>query len=228
MTGPAARAADAENGEVHRLGRPRVPRLSLERIGHEALAMLEEEGTLSLPRLAERLGVRQSAFYKHVSGRAEIVELARGALAERAPLPEPAADFAELVRGTFHALRGTYQSVPALLPLILTQPVSNPAALAIYDRLAAAFGAAGVSGHLILPAIEAIDSAAIGAALDSLTIEAAWQVPPGKAASFPHLVAAQEALAARSVDRFAFLAETLAAGLASAASPDSPEERLRD
>ncbi|MDQ4504384.1 hypothetical protein [Sinomonas sp. ASV322] len=226
MTGSAAEGA--VDADVHRLGRPRVPRLSLERIGHEALALLEEEGTLSLPRLAERLGVRQSAFYKHVSGRAEIVELARGALAERAPAFEPAADFAQLVRGTFNALRSAYETVPALLPLILVQPVSNPTALAIYDRLAAAFGEAGVPRHLVLPAIEAIDSAAIGAALDSLTIETAWQVPERDAASFPHLVAAQEALAARRVDRFAFLADTLAAGLASAASaPDSTREHPR-
>lgn len=222
-----SQAADDQATPVRRMGRPSTPRLSLHAIGHEALALLEEEGVLSLPRLAERLGVRQSAFYKHVSGRSDIVELARGALAQRVPLPKLSADLDTLVRQVFDVLRRTYQTVPALLPLILVQPMTHPDALAVYDRMAAALEAAGVPKHLVLPAVETIDSAAIGSALDSLTIESMWRFTDEQAADFPNLAGARNALSARRVDRFEFLADTLAAGLkrTAATEPTDPADK---
>ncbi|MGO4455115.1 TetR/AcrR family transcriptional regulator [Arthrobacter sp. RAF14] len=213
-------AAEPQGGRVHRLGRPSVPRLTVDKIGQEALALLEEEGILSLPRLAERLGVRQSAFYKHVSSRAEIVELARGALAERTVFGKLSRQLDVLVVEVFESLLKTYQSVPALLPLILVQPVTNPEALAIYERIATALCSAGVPDRLVLPTIEAIDSAAIGAALDTQAMENAWQVPEGSRADFPGLVQAQEATARDRSDRFDFLARTLAAGLSVTVAQD--------
>lgn len=197
-----------------RLGRPLSPRLSRQAIGRTALAMLEEEGSISLPRLAERLGVRQSSFYKHVTGRQEIIELARGALVERVPVSERTAGGLDgVIRQTFEALRSAYREVPALLPLMLAQPVSHPAALALYDRFAAAFEQAGTPAHLIIPALETLDSAAIGATLDAYTMEAAWTIGAEDQSRYPHLSAAQEAVAAEQVDRFAFLADVLSAGL---------------
>ncbi|MFJ3957398.1 TetR/AcrR family transcriptional regulator [Arthrobacter sp. NPDC090010] len=208
-----AQQAHPDGGRSHRLGRPSTPRLNVEKIGHEALALLEEEGVLSLPRLAERLGVRQSAFYKHVASRADIVELARGALAERMVFPRPSRDLPVLVTQLFDSLLDTYRGVPAILPLILVQPVTNPGVLAVYERIAEALLAAGVPDSLVLPAVEAIDSAAIGAALDTQAMENAWSVPQEQAAGFPHLVRVQTALASGGVDRFGFLARTLAEGL---------------
>jgi AcrR family transcriptional regulator len=200
--------------KTSRLGRPRTPRLSRKEIGRAALAMFEEEGSLSLPRLAERLGVRQSSFYKHVTGRQEIIELARGALVDRVPVPEFGADNLDaVIRQTFDALRKAYRQVPALLPLMLAQPVSHPAALALYDRFAAAFELAGTPVHLIIPALETLDSAAIGATLDAYTMEAAWKIEDEDQPRYPHLSAAQEAVSAERVDRFAFLADVLSAGL---------------
>jgi AcrR family transcriptional regulator len=202
------------SSETSRIGRPRTPRLSRKAIGRAALEMLEHEGSISIPRLAESLGVRQSSFYKHVTGRQEIIELARGALVDRVPPPQLSADSLEgVIRETFDALRTAYRQVPALLPLMLTQPVSHPAALELYDRFAAAFQLAGTPAHLIIPALESIDSAAIGATLDAYTMEAAWDIPDADRTQYPHLAAAQAAVAAKHVDRFAFLADVLAAGL---------------
>lgn len=200
-----------------RIGRPRTPRLSRKAIGRAALAMFEEEESFSLPRLAERLGVRQSSFYKHVTGRQEIIELARGSLADRVRTPQPlAAELDALIRQIFEALREAYRLVPALLPLLLTQPVSHPAALALYDRYAEAFLRAGVPEHLVIPALETLDSAAIGASLDALAMESAWSIAEEDRPVFPHLSAAQQSVAAHQVDRFAFLADVLSAGLRAA------------
>jgi AcrR family transcriptional regulator len=184
--------------------------------------MFEEEEGLSLPRLAERLGVRQSSFYKHVTGRQEIVELARGSLVDRVRMPALASnDLDGLIRQTFEALRSTYSLVPALLPLLLTQPVSHPAALALYDRFAESFVRAGVPAHLVIPTLETLDSAAIGASLDALAMESAWSIAEEDRPSFPHLSAAQLAVATHQVDRFAFLADVLSAGLRAAIDGDT-------
>jgi len=221
-------AAEPQGGRVHRLGRPSVPRLTVDKIGHEALALLEEEGALSLPRLAERLGVRQSAFYKHVTSRADIVELARGALAERTVFGKLSRQLDVLVVEVFEALLKTYQGVPALLPLILVQPVTNAEALAVYEQIASALLDAGVPDRLVLPTIEAIDSAAIGAALDTQAMENAWQVPEDSHGDFRNLVRAQEAVAKDRSDRFDFLARTLAAGLSVTAAPEAAVLRAVD
>jgi AcrR family transcriptional regulator len=205
-----------------RLGRPRTPRLSRKAIGRAALAMFEEEEGLSLPRLAARLGVRQSSFYKHVTGRQEIIELARGSLVDRVGMPALASDDLDgLIRQTFEALRSAYSLVPALLPLLLTQPVSHPAALALYDQFAESFLRVGVPAHLIIPTLETLDSAAIGASLDALAMESAWSIAEEDRPRFPHLSAAQHAVATNKVDRFAFLADVLSAGLQAAIDGDA-------
>ncbi|WP_426299700.1 TetR family transcriptional regulator [Arthrobacter sp. R-11] len=200
-----------------KMGRPLTPRLSRKAIGRAALAMFEAGEDLSLPKLAERLEVTQSSFYKHVSGRQEIIELARGALVERARVPEQFPDTLDgVIRQTFEALISAYRLVPALLPLLLTQPVTHPAALGLYDHFVAAFEKAGVPAHLIIPAIEALDSAAIGASLDAFAMEAAWSIDEGRQESYPHLSMALDAVAASKTDRFTFLADVLAAGLKAA------------
>jgi AcrR family transcriptional regulator len=208
--------------QTSRMGRPKTPRLSRKAIGREALALFEEEKGLSIPRLAERLGVRQSSFYKHVTGRQEIIELARGSLVDRVRIPGPRTkeegpdDLDTAIRRIFEALRKAYAQVPALLPELLTQPVSHPAALALYDRFAAIFLNAGVPERLVLPTLETLDSAAIGASLDAITMESAWSINEEDRPSYPNLSAAQTAAATSQVDRFAFLADVLSAGLRAA------------
>jgi AcrR family transcriptional regulator len=203
------------------MGRPLTPRLSRKAIGKEALTLFVEEGGLSIPRLAERLGVRQSSFYKHVSGRQEIIELARGHLVDMVPMPTAVpGDLDGVVRHLFEALRSAYALVPALLPELLAQPVTNLDALGLYDAFAKALARAGCPAHLVIPSIEAIDSAAIGASLDALSMESAWSIKDKDRPNLPHLSAAQEAVAAHHVDRFAFLADVLAAGLQAAINRD--------
>ncbi|MFP3480430.1 hypothetical protein SB780_36875, partial [Burkholderia sp. SIMBA_057] len=89
---------------------------------------------------------------------------------ERMLVPELAShDLDLLIRQIFDSLRTAYSLAPALLPLLLTQPVSHPAALALYDKFAEAFSRAGVPDHLLIPTLETLDSAAIGASLDAIT-----------------------------------------------------------
>lgn len=190
------------------------------RIAEAAREMLQEEGSFSMPRLARRLGVRQSSFYKHVSGRGEIIELVRGSVVENMDTDLSGTDDLEsVIRRIFDLLRRGYSSVPALVPLMLDQPVTHPTVLALYDAFAARLLETGVPGELVLSILETLDSAAIGAALDAISIESAWQLPEDGAESFPHLDAVQRLSTTDQGLRFRILVDVLVAGIRSTLPP---------
>ena len=56
------------------MARPSAPILSAENIAKAALALMDATGEFTISAVAERLGVRPSSLYKHVSGRHDIVE----------------------------------------------------------------------------------------------------------------------------------------------------------
>ncbi|HKT55776.1 MAG TPA: hypothetical protein VJR25_03305 [Microbacterium sp.] len=195
-------------------GRPKTPRLTRDAIGQEALAMLAQTGTVTLPGLAERMDVGQSAFYKHVAGRAEIIELARGALVESLPEPDledPDLGLEDVVRRLFRTLVAAFSAVPALTPLLFAQPVSHPSTLAVYDRAAARMMELGMPRALVLPVLETLDTVAAGAAMDKLAPASAWQVPPDRESDFAALVAAHDF--AEDVDPIAVIEDVLTVGI---------------
>jgi AcrR family transcriptional regulator len=195
-------------------GRPATPRLTRDAIGREALAMLAESGELTLPGLAERMDVRPSAFYKHVSGRAEIIELARGSLVEKIPgldLDDPELTLEQVVRRLFRMLVAAFSAVPALTPLLFSQPVSDPTTLAVYDRAARRLMETGMPQPLVLPILETLDTVAAGAAIDKLAPTSAWQVPDDRRDEFPSLVAVQST--ADDIDPLAVIEDVLTAGI---------------
>lgn len=197
-----------------KLGRPRTPRLTRESIGREALAMLAETGTVTLPGLAKRMDVGQSAFYKHVSGRSEIIELARGALTEHTPaldLDDPDLTLEEGVRRLFRMLVAAFSAVPALTPLLFSQPVSDPSTLALYEKAAARLMELGMPQPLVLPIIETLDTVAAGTAMDKLAPTSAWQVPDDHSSEFATLLAVQSS--ADDIDPVAVIEDILIAGI---------------
>ncbi|WP_052227037.1 TetR/AcrR family transcriptional regulator [Microbacterium mangrovi] len=195
-------------------GRPTTPRLTRDAIGREAVAMLAETGDLTLPGLAARMDVRPSAFYKHVSGRAEIIELARGALVEKVPaldLDDPELTLEQVVRRLFRMLVAAFSAVPALTPLLFAQPVSDPTTLAVYDRAARRLIETGMPQPLVLPFIETLDTIAAGAAIDKLAPTSAWQIPEDRHGEFATLVSVQTT--ADDIDPVAVIEDVLTTGI---------------
>ena len=78
------------------------------------------------------------------------------------------------------------------------------------------------SGIFIVPLLTTLGGvdihSAIGASLDAITMESAWDIPEPHRADFPHLSAAQQAVTTSHMDRFAFLADVLSVGLKAAIS----------
>ncbi|GAA3149863.1 TetR/AcrR family transcriptional regulator [Nonomuraea salmonea] len=66
------------------------PRLTLDRIVAEALALLDEEGVarLTMRRLAERLGTGSTTLYWHVKTKDDVLDLAMDAVFGEVGLPD--------------------------------------------------------------------------------------------------------------------------------------------
>ena len=70
-----------------KLGRPRTPLLSTERITKAALDLVCSAGDFTMPGIAQKLKVRPSSLYNHVRGRDEVVELLREHAMSEVALP---------------------------------------------------------------------------------------------------------------------------------------------
>lgn len=163
---------DVMDGQPKRgAGRPRKAVLSESLILAEAFALAEEGGAdFTFAALARRLGVQPSALHHHFHGRDALIAGMRGQLTLRVgdhgfadrPWYEAIIDWATDYRDTFG-------SHPALIAELATMPVAGePESVADYERIAASMVRDGYPEQLVVPAIVAIESFVIGAALDAL------------------------------------------------------------
>lgn len=161
--------------------RPVVALLSVEIITDAALAMVEQTGSFTMPRVAKSLGVTVSSLYNHVSGREELIEHMRGrALALNPFDPGDVEGWEEVVLGVLRAMRRSYASMPALVPLLFAQTISHPAVLEMYNGLATRFSEVGFADDELVPLISMLDSFAFGAALDTVAPTEVWRLPAGE------------------------------------------------
>jgi hypothetical protein len=110
-------------------------------------------------------------------------------------------------------LVAAFSAVPALTPLLFSQPVSDPTTLAVYDRAARRLMETGMPQPLVLPILETLDTVAAGAAIDKLAPTSAWQVPDARREDFASLVAVQST--ADDIDPIAVIEDVLTAGILS-------------
>lgn len=125
--------------------------LSEERVTETALALVDREGgaALSVRRVALELGVRPNALYTYVPDRAGLERaLVEWVMlqADLAHLDGPARAWRSRIRDYALALRSALLDHPAVAPLLMTAPMDGPAALAVGERLIAAFEDAGLTG----------------------------------------------------------------------------------
>lgn len=128
--------------------------LTREAILAEALALVDAEGldALSLRALGGRLGVSQTAVYRHVPDKAALLDgiaecvwaEALAALDARAAADAPA-DWRAAGRLYAATLLATLRAHPNAVVLVLTHPISTPGQFALVARSLARLAAAGVT-----------------------------------------------------------------------------------
>jgi AcrR family transcriptional regulator len=134
----------SEEPMTGRRGRSARPPLSVERIALCAIALADEEGleTLSMRRLADRLGVEAMSLYHHVPSKAALLQ----AMSDRlgAALPVPAAgQWRGSLLAAAHAWRDLARQHPGAFPLLATRATAGEALLDRTAILVAGLQAAG-------------------------------------------------------------------------------------
>jgi TetR/AcrR family transcriptional regulator, tetracycline repressor protein len=204
--------------------------LSREEIIKEALALLEEHGpgTLSMRRLADRLGVAPNALYTHVRGKADLIDgLVDQVYAGLTLDPDAGGDWTQQLATLSQNVREHLLAHPAVVPFALQQPGLGPHSLRLGEAIYRVLRPAGFSDQAVVGVVYALLTYILGfvalevprAGTDPQTsdefVRRMWAffaaLPPGE---FPHTVELAAQLARISTDdQFQFGIRTFLAGL---------------
>jgi TetR/AcrR family tetracycline transcriptional repressor len=204
--------------------------LSRDEIIQEAFALLEEHGpgTLSMRRLADRLGVAPNALYTHVRGKADLIDgLIDQVYAGLDLDPDPTGDWTQQLASLSQSIRAHLLANPAVVPFALQQPGLGPHSLRLGEAVYDVLRPAGFSDQAVVGTVYALLTYILGfvalevprAGTDPQTsdefVRRMWAffaaLPPGE---FPHTVPLAPLLARISTDdQFQFGIRTFLAGL---------------
>ncbi|MFE7419986.1 TetR/AcrR family transcriptional regulator [Rhodococcus sp. NPDC057529] len=197
--------------------------LDLDAIIEAALALVDEQGRLTMSELAARLGTSASSIYHHVNGRTEIIELIRDRISQHLD-----ADFPD--QGTWEqklthwvrALHGSLISHPQLVPLLNAQSVTSLSVLRGYDRVAETLRDAGFPAAERMLWISVLDELAIGSALDRLAPDEVWQTSDGQTPALDEALASAPCGVARVDAAFELGLEAVIVGMRARLASTSP------
>lgn len=128
---------DAEDSDRGQQGVGRPPALTVEQVVDEAMALADEEGieSLSMAKLARRLGVGTMTIYGYVSDKQHLLDLVAERIFEDLEVGEELVVSARL-SSFFHDFRQAALARPALAQLLASGRVTIPA---VFDTLEKAF-----------------------------------------------------------------------------------------
>ncbi|TQN33563.1 TetR family transcriptional regulator [Haloactinospora alba] len=182
--------------------RPSRPRLSRDGICATALGLVDETGHFTVNGVAARLGVRPSSIYNHVSGREEIVEGLRGMLVPpRSALPSEEVPWEEAVAEWARQYRNALSEHPRVIPVLVSQTVTDPATIALYERVARVLERAGFAGEELVTAVTVLDSFILGAALDATAPIELWAAGTREDSALARAAAATSSRGRERADR---------------------------
>jgi AcrR family transcriptional regulator len=179
------------------------PSLSLDRIIAEAIALTDAEGlaSLSMQRLAERLGYTKMSLYRYVPGRAELTALMLDHGLGAPPAPERAENWRDALRRWALAMYQRYRAHPWSIELTTGARPFGPNEMAWLETALAALDGTPLTGPERLDTVvllnghvrNLVQQTAPGQDPETLEDELAEQmgaVLAGRAAEFPHAAAA--------------------------------------
>lgn len=196
------------------MARPHSPLLSVEAIVDVALALVDETGDFSFPKVARRIGVSQSALYNRIDNREHIIELMRGRLfSDRVIPPIEALPWDEALSVLVRAYRDGLAEHPRLVPLLVSQTVQDLGVVGLYENIAITLERAGLDETHIGPAIATIDYLALGAALELTAPEIVWSPPAGEFPALHRAATHWGSIEERAEAAFGFGLDVLIAGV---------------
>jgi len=124
-----------------------MARLDRDAVLDAALELAEESGleTVSLRRIAERLGVTPMALYRHVESKDDLLDGIADLLYSELDLPDRTGDWWEGLAGLARSTRAVLLAHPWAAPLF-ARPLAGPYAHALDEALRDALLRAGFSG----------------------------------------------------------------------------------
>ncbi|WP_432861122.1 TetR/AcrR family transcriptional regulator [Microbispora rosea] len=149
-----------------------APPLSRDRIVHEAIALLNEEGAdrLTMRRLAERLGTGSTTLYWHVKTKDDVLDLALDAIFAAVEIPgESSKDWRADITALISGWRAVLLEHPWSAAL-LGRPMLGPNVLARSEFLYATLVEAEVTEPHLTAAAYGLSNYVIGSAL----MQATW------------------------------------------------------
>lgn len=157
------------------MARPSSPILSAEKIARAALELVDSTGEFTVGAVADRLGVRPSSLYNHVSGRDDIVEGMRALLMRDNTLEfDPEASWDDVLPILLREYRDAFARHPRLIPMLTSYTVVSEPVMGMYGAMATILRRSGVPDDLLLDAITIMDSYVIGSALDVAAPDEVW------------------------------------------------------
>ncbi|UCM89033.1 TetR/AcrR family transcriptional regulator [Streptomyces marincola] len=156
------------HGTGDRPARGRKPRITVDGIVAAAVAVADRDGiaAMSMPRVAESLGVGTMSLYTHVPGKAELIDLMVDAVLAERDLPRAGrpggADWRSRVELYAERTLALHRRHPWLRQVSLVRPPLGPGLLAQEEFLIAALSGSGLPAAEIAPA-----AGAVAAAVDS-------------------------------------------------------------
>lgn len=146
------------------MARPKTPLLSVTRIADGAIELVDSTGDIQMVQLARHLGVAPSSLYSHVTGRAEVIDLARLRMLEQMEPAGPAHDWREAVANLLRRLTALYARHRRILPLIAATPVTCDRAIAVYEPMFAALVEGGFRHDQLRLVVAMVEFQAFGLA----------------------------------------------------------------
>jgi AcrR family transcriptional regulator len=126
------------------MGRP--AQISRDAVLRASLAIADSGGldAVTMQAVARRLGVTPMALYRHVTGKADLLDALVEGLLTEFPLPAEDLPPGERLRALGRGIREVARRHPSLFPLLLQRPATTPASRRVRDAACAALEDTGL------------------------------------------------------------------------------------
>ncbi|MBH0779588.1 TetR/AcrR family transcriptional regulator [Nocardia bovistercoris] len=152
-------------------GAQRIP-LTRQRLVAAAVAVADEQGvhSLTMRKVADRLGVEAMSLYHHVGGKPEILDGMVDAVFAEVELPDPEGGWLAATRSRAVSLRAALLRHPWAVGLMESRADPGPATLRHHDWAIGVLSGAGFSLIMIAHTLSVVDSYVYGFVLQEVNL----------------------------------------------------------